>query len=107
MPPLVPNIIHCDDHDELDRPGFRRNAGVALRDVREAASHAHPRTTMRDDRRRASLDRHDTSYTWPPSSPTDRAEQWTGRRDTERGYRPDPPVPGRWSRSSRTSPNGT
>jgi site-specific recombinase XerD len=36
------------------------DAGVALRDVQEAASHAHPRTTMRYDRARRSLDRHAT-----------------------------------------------
>jgi hypothetical protein len=33
-------------------------AGVPLRDVQEAASHADPRTTMRYDRGRQSLDRH-------------------------------------------------
>jgi integrase/recombinase XerD len=36
------------------------DAGVSLRDVQEAASHADPRTTMRYDRARASLDRHAT-----------------------------------------------
>ncbi len=36
------------------------DAGVPLRDVQEAASHADPRTTMRYDRSRASLDRHAT-----------------------------------------------
>jgi len=36
------------------------DAGVPLRDVQEAASHADPRTTMRYDRARASLDRHPT-----------------------------------------------
>ena len=36
------------------------DAGVALRDVQEAASHADPRTTMRYDRARRSLDRHAT-----------------------------------------------
>jgi integrase/recombinase XerD len=36
------------------------DAGVALRDVQEAASHADPRTTMRYDRARARLDRHAT-----------------------------------------------
>ena len=36
------------------------DAGVALRDVQEAASHADPRTTMRYDRARHSLDRHAT-----------------------------------------------
>ncbi len=36
------------------------DAGVPLRDVQEAASHADPRTTMRYDRARASLDRYAT-----------------------------------------------
>jgi site-specific recombinase XerD len=36
------------------------DAGVPLRDVQEAASHADPRTTMRYDRARYSLDRHAT-----------------------------------------------
>jgi integrase len=36
------------------------DAGVPLRDVQEAASHADPRTTMRYDRARTSLDRYTT-----------------------------------------------
>ena len=36
------------------------DAGVPLRDAQEAASHADPRTTMRYDRARTSLDRHTT-----------------------------------------------
>ena len=36
------------------------DAGVPLRDVQEAASHADPRTTMRYDWARVSLDRHAT-----------------------------------------------
>ena len=36
------------------------DAGVPLRDVQEAASHSDPRTTMRYDRVRVSLDRHAT-----------------------------------------------
>jgi len=36
------------------------DAGVPLRDVQGAASHADPRTTMRYDRARVSLDRHGT-----------------------------------------------
>ena len=36
------------------------DAGVPLRDVQEAASHADPRTTMRYDRARGILDRHAT-----------------------------------------------
>jgi integrase/recombinase XerD len=35
-------------------------APAALRDVQEAASHVDPRTTMRYDRARTSLDRHAT-----------------------------------------------
>ena len=36
------------------------DAGVPLRDVQEAASHTDPRTTIRYDRARGSLDRHPT-----------------------------------------------
>jgi site-specific recombinase XerD len=36
------------------------DGGVPLRDVLEASSHADPRTTMRYDRARGSLDRHAT-----------------------------------------------
>jgi integrase/recombinase XerD len=36
------------------------DAGVPLRDVQEAASHADPHTAMRYDRARVSLDRHAT-----------------------------------------------
>ena len=36
------------------------DAGVPLRDVQDAASHADPHTTMRYDRARVSLDRHAT-----------------------------------------------
>ena len=36
------------------------DAGVPLRDVQAAAVHADPRTTMRYDRARVSLDRHAT-----------------------------------------------
>ena len=36
------------------------DAGVPLREVQEAANHADPRTTMRYDRARVSLDRHAT-----------------------------------------------
>ena len=39
------------------------DAGIALRDVQEAASHADPRTTMRYDRARRSLDRRATYIT--------------------------------------------
>ena len=38
------------------------DAGVPLRDVQEAASHADPRTTIRYDRARGSLDRHRHLY---------------------------------------------
>lgn len=36
------------------------DAGVSVRDVQDAASHSDPRTTMRYDRARHSLDRHAT-----------------------------------------------
>ena len=36
------------------------DASMPLRDIQEAASHANPRTTMRYDRARQSLDRHAT-----------------------------------------------
>ena len=36
------------------------DAGIPLRDVQEAASHSDPRTTIRYDRARGSLDRHAT-----------------------------------------------
>ena len=44
------------------RPHYHRqfDAGVPLRDAQGAASHADPRTTMRYDRARTSLDRHAT-----------------------------------------------
>jgi len=42
------------------------DAGVPLRDVQEAASHADPRTTMRYDRARSSLDELDG---WLPAAP--------------------------------------
>jgi hypothetical protein len=61
-------------HKPANRPGTRRaagsqrhafitaalDAGVPLRDVQEAASHADPPTTIRYDRARGSLDRHAT-----------------------------------------------
>ena len=52
-------------HRDVLRPVVRAaraalDAGVPLRDVQEAASHADPRTTMRYDRARVSLDRHAT-----------------------------------------------
>ena len=41
------------------------DAGVPLRDAQEAASHADPRTTLRYDRGRVSLDRHATYIVAP------------------------------------------
>jgi integrase/recombinase XerD len=46
MPARFQLVIDCKDPE--------------LRDVQEAASHADPRTTMRYDRARTSLDRHAT-----------------------------------------------
>ena len=55
------------DHQERHAPHAaarvhhcRSGCRVPLRDVQEAASHADPRTTMRYDRGRGSLDRHAT-----------------------------------------------
>ena len=44
------------------------DAGVPLRDVQEAASHADPITTMRYDRARGSLDRHASYIARAPAS---------------------------------------
>jgi len=43
----------------INRKGHK-TATIPLRDVQEAASHSDPRTTMRYDRGRGSLDRHAT-----------------------------------------------
>ena len=48
---------HCLRHSFIT---CALDAGVSLRDVQEAASHSDPRTTMRYDRGRGSLDRHAT-----------------------------------------------
>jgi hypothetical protein len=49
------------DADGSPSPGSAElDAGVRLRDMQEAASHADPRTTMRYDRARGSLDRRAT-----------------------------------------------
>jgi hypothetical protein len=60
------------------------NASVLLRDVQEAASHADPRATIRNDRGRQSLARHATSP-WPRSSQPPRVDpriRRTGRLAT-------------------------
>ncbi len=54
------------------------DTGVPLRDVQEAASHADPRTTMRYDLGRGSLDRHAT-YIVATFSPAPRVEPDDGR----------------------------
>ena len=57
----MPGAQHHEDHDPGVRHAFitaALDAGVPLRDVQEAASHADPRTTMRYNRVRTSLDRH-------------------------------------------------
>jgi hypothetical protein len=59
MPPPVGR--HADPFSMVGKPlPTSLDAGVPLRDVQEAASHADPRTTMRYDRGRGSLDRHAT-----------------------------------------------
>ena len=57
----LPADCHADPFGMVGKPlPTSFDAGVPLRDVQEAASHADPRTTMRYDRARASLDRHAT-----------------------------------------------
>jgi len=63
-------------------------AGVPLRDVQEAASHADPRTTIRYDRARGSLDRHAT-YIVAASSRAPRGSS-RGLGDSS-AWRPRPP----------------
>ena len=59
MPPIRLPIEGADQHrDEYEQRVDPRT--VPLRDVQEAASHADPRTTIRYDRARGSLDRHAT-----------------------------------------------
>ena len=56
------------------------DAGVPLRDVQEAASHADPRTTMQYDRARGSLDRHATYIVaaYLASAPGSQLDRLTG-----------------------------
>jgi len=61
------------------------DAGVPLRDVQEAASHADPRTTMRYDRGRQSLDRHATYIVATFIAGASREN--TGRRSVSRNAR--------------------
>jgi integrase/recombinase XerD len=53
---------------------------VPLRDVQEAASHADPRTTMRYDRARQSLDRHATYIVATFVAGASRADTGSGLR---------------------------
>ena len=55
---VAPNTASADRRHTFITAAL--DAGVPLRDVQEAASHADPRTTMRYDRARVSLDRHAT-----------------------------------------------
>jgi integrase/recombinase XerD len=63
-PPAAPESARpsrptrSDTRSSPPRTSF--DVGVPLRDVQEAASHADPRTTIRYDRARGSLDRHAT-----------------------------------------------
>ena len=57
----LPAGRHVDPFSMVGKPlPTSLDAGVPLRDVQEAASHADPRTAMRYDRARTSLDRHAT-----------------------------------------------
>src|SRR5919108_2996230 len=60
------------------------DAGVPLRDVQEDASHADPRTTMRYDRARGSLDRHATYI----------VAAYVAGAARNRAYRPGEALPG-------------
>jgi hypothetical protein len=54
-------VLRAEVFDRVGNPlPTSFDAGVPLRDVQEAAFHADPRTTMRYDRARGSLDRHAT-----------------------------------------------
>jgi site-specific recombinase XerD len=71
------------------------DAGVPLRDVQEAASHADPRTTRRYDRARVSLDRHATYIVSafvaePPGSRSPLARSGVLRSCTEGALRSGP-----------------
>jgi integrase len=72
------------------------DAGVPLRDVQEAASHADPRTTMRYDRARGSLDA-TRPISSPPTSPVP-----PGRVHQDSGT----PPPGRCGRQAATHGRG-
>jgi integrase/recombinase XerD len=57
----MPSAREAQEFDRVGKPlPTSLDAGVPLRDVQEAASHADPRTTIRYDRARGSLDRHAT-----------------------------------------------
>jgi hypothetical protein len=79
------------------------DAGVPLRDVQEAASHADPRTTMHSDRARTSMDRHATyivaayaagaaRYLTSPARPG-HAAYWLDWETAPSGLRPLVPAP--------------
>ena len=68
------------------------DAGVPLRDVQEAASHADPRTTMRYDRARGSLDRHATYIVAAYIAGAARRTAWSrGRYGSRLQCERDPP----------------
>jgi hypothetical protein len=57
----MPELARTASQDLVNCPARSRTSPPeARRDVQEAASHADPRTTMRYDRARTSLDRHAT-----------------------------------------------
>ncbi len=54
-------VLRGDPFSMVGKPlSTSLDAAVPLRDVQDAASHADPRTTIRYDRARGSLDRHAT-----------------------------------------------
>jgi len=57
---VVVNRVNPSLPQRHAHPGAWTTAGTSLRELQEGASHADPRTTMRYDRARGSLDRHAT-----------------------------------------------
>jgi hypothetical protein len=66
------------------------NAGAHLRDVQDFARHADPKTTMRYDRNRHSLDRHATYAIVTQDHQLCRWRPWGRSVDGGRGWRGTP-----------------
>jgi len=77
------------------------DAGVPLRDVQEAASHAGPRTTMRYDRASVSLDRQRTPDNDPAPRPPTRSPQPQAHAPPPAQLPRPPPTPRRKKKPRR------